>query len=133
PSWTRFAKNPSGTPIRSSRLLDRLLGIGTVGSSTATVRYSTQRSSAVIASGPGQSMDGARGIMPSVGSCPVVGLRPYVPHIDAGIRIEPPVSDPRAQGTMPAATAAAEPPLDPPVIRAGSHGLQVRPHAETRF
>jgi hypothetical protein len=65
--------------------------------------------------------------------CPVVGLRPNVPHIDDGIRTDPPVSDPRANGTMPAATAAAEPPLDPPVIRSGSQGFAVRPHAETAF
>ena len=39
----------------------------------------------------------------------------------------------RAPGTIPAATAAPDPPLEPPVIRAGSHGFPVRPHAETRF
>ena len=33
----------------------------------------------------------------------------------------------------PAATAAADPPLDPPVMRAGSHGFRVAPHAETRL
>ena len=35
-----------------------------------------------------------------------------MPDSAAGWRIEPPVSVPRAQGTKPAATAAAEPPLD---------------------
>ena len=49
------------------------------------------------------------------------------------MRMDPPVSDPRAHGTTPAATAAAEPPLEPPVMRRGSQGFPVRPHAETRF
>ena len=43
------------------------------------------------------------------------------------MRIEPPVSVPMAAGTMPSATAAAEPPLDPPAVRAGSCGLLVWP------
>ena len=47
-----------------------------------------------------------------------------MPHNDAGMRIEPPVSLPMAIGTMPAATAAADPPLDPPGIRLRSHGLE---------
>ena len=41
----------------------------------------------------------------------------------------PPPSDALAIGTMPAATAAADPPLDPPGVRLRSHGLCVGPHA----
>ena len=48
----------------------------------------------------------------------------------AGWRIEPPVSLPKASGTMPAATAAAEPPEEPPGERAGSQGLRVGPWHE---
>jgi hypothetical protein len=55
------------------------------------------------------------------------GLRPTRPQALAGIRIEPPPSLAWAIGTMPAATAAAEPPLDPPVERFVSHGLRVGP------
>src|SRR5205807_8067998 len=62
---------------------------------------------------------------------PVVDFKPNVPQNAAGIRMDPPVSDPSAIGTMPAATAAAEPPLDPPVMRSGAQGFPVRPHAET--
>ena len=58
---------------------------------------------------------------------PRVGLRPNSPQCDAGMRIEPPPSLPWAMGTMPAATAAAEPPLDPPGVRVGSQGLRVGP------
>src|SRR5205085_301440 len=68
---------------------------------------------------------------PSVESLPVVGFSPNVPHMDAGMRIEPPVSEPSAQGMMPAATAAPEPPLEPPVILVRSQGLYVGPIAET--
>ena len=43
------------------------------------------------------------------------------------MRIEPPPSLPCASGTIPAATAAAEPPLDPPGVCARFHGLRVGP------
>src|SRR4051795_10751491 len=50
-----------------------------------------------------------------------------MPQKPAGMRIEPPPSVPVASGPMPAATAAAAPPLDPPAVREGSHGLRVTP------
>ncbi len=40
------------------------------------------------------------------------------------------MSEPSASGANPAATAAAEPPLDPPGTRLGSRGLRVGPKAE---
>ena len=43
------------------------------------------------------------------------------------MRIEPPPSLPWATGTMPLATAAAEPPEEPPGVRSRSHGLRVGP------
>ena len=49
-----------------------------------------------------------------------------MPHEAAGWRIEPPVSVPSASGAMPAATAAAEPPREPPGTRAVP-GLRVGP------
>jgi hypothetical protein len=55
---------------------------------------------------------------------------PTTPQKDAGCRIEPPVSLPSAAGTMPAATAAAEPPEEPPGVRATSQGLCVGPWIE---
>ena len=54
-----------------------------------------------------------------------VGFRPTRPLWLAGIRIEPPPSLAWATGTIPAATAAAEPPLEPPVERSRSQGLRV--------
>ena len=41
---------------------------------------------------------------------------PNTPQQEAGIRIEPPPSLAWAMGTIPEATAAADPPLDPPVV-----------------
>lgn len=43
------------------------------------------------------------------------------------MRMEPPPSLAPAAGTIPAATAAADPPELPPGVRAGSHGLRVGP------
>ena len=44
------------------------------------------------------------------------------------MRIEPPPSVACASGTIPAATAAAEPPLEPPGARCRCHGLRVIPY-----
>ncbi len=59
-----------------------------------------------------------------------MGLKPTTPHNAAGWRIEPPVSEPRARGANPAATAAALPPEEPPGTRLVSCGLRVAPKAE---
>ena len=61
---------------------------------------------------------------------PYVGFTPTVPVTAAGWRIDPPVSVPTASGASNAATAAAEPPPDPPGMRSRSHGLWVGPNAE---
>src|SRR6195952_2964716 len=44
--------------------------------------------------------------------------------------MDPPVSEPRAMGASNAATAAADPPPEPPGMRSRSHGLCVGPYAE---
>ena len=58
---------------------------------------------------------------------PREGLRPKRPQEAAGMRIDPPPSPAEAIGTSPAATAARDPPLDPPGVRCGFHGLRVTP------
>src|SRR3954468_12167095 len=55
------------------------------------------------------------------------GLSPKRPQQDAGMRIEPPPSEPCASGSTPAATAAAAPPDEPPGVRDVSHGLRHAP------
>src|SRR5687767_3440536 len=52
-----------------------------------------------------------------------------MPVTAAGCRIEPPVSVPVDSGAWYAATAADEPPEEPPGIRVRSHGLRVTPYA----
>ena len=54
---------------------------------------------------------------------PRVGLSPTIPQQLAGIRIDPPPSEPCASGTSPAETADADPPLEPPAISEVSHGV----------
>ncbi len=44
------------------------------------------------------------------------------------MRIDPPPSLAWAMATSPAATAAAEPPLEPPVVRSVFQGLRVAPN-----
>ena len=67
------------------------------------------------------SSDVAAGMRPSVGRTAVV------PQHAEGQRNEPPRSEPTPSGVIPVASAAASPPLDPPGVRAGSHGLRVGP------
>ena len=50
-----------------------------------------------------------------------------MPQKFEGTRIEPPVSVPSASGAIPVASATAEPPLDPPDMRSGAHGLWALP------
>src|SRR5688572_29264664 len=57
-----------------------------------------------------------------------VGLSPTIPQHAAGLRIDPPVSVPVAPGQRNAATAAPEPPLEPPGERSRAHGLRVGPY-----
>src|SRR5258708_4468771 len=49
---------------------------------------------------------------------PTVTLSPVKPQNEAGMRTDPPVSVPIAQGAMRAATATPEPLLAPPGVRA---------------
>jgi hypothetical protein len=72
-------------------------------------------------------MQAAGGTCPRGESRRAVGLTEETPQNDAGTRSEPARSDPIASSTIPAATAAAEPPELPPGVRWGSYGLLVRP------
>ena len=50
-----------------------------------------------------------------------------MPQNAAGFRNDPPVSEPWQIGTMPVASATADPPDDPAQDFAGSNGLPVAP------
>jgi hypothetical protein len=58
---------------------------------------------------------------------PTVGLKPTMPQALAGLMMEPFVSVPIAAGASPAATAAAEPELEPLALCVSLCGLRVRP------
>src|ERR671938_2029765 len=60
---------------------------------------------------------------------PFVGFSPPSPQKAAGIRTEPPLSEPVAIGASPAASAAPEPPLDPPGDQSSAHGFRVGPNS----
>ncbi len=67
------------------------------------------------------------GTVPATLTSPNVGFSPTIPHSAAGIRIDPPVSVPTDANAIPVATAAADPPLDPPEIRSRAQGLRTDP------
>jgi hypothetical protein len=60
---------------------------------------------------------------------PRVGFNPKIPQQAAGMRIEPPPSLAWATGTTPDATAAADPPLEPPGVWSVFQGLRVGPNS----
>ena len=63
------------------------------------------------------------------GTSPKVGFIPTTPVNCAGMRLDPPSSVPNAANAIPAATATAEPALDPPGVRVpvASYGLSTCP------
>src|SRR3954447_24560507 len=86
---------------------------------------SSAASRTVRAIGPAWSRLEENAIRPYRETDPYGGLCRTRPVTAAGWRIEPPVSVPIAHGARPPATAADEPPEDPPGIRSGFHGLRV--------
>src|SRR6187551_3379719 len=101
--------------------------VGSSGSGPAMTLSTMAQSSAVCAKGPTVSSVNESGIALARLTRPLVGLKPEVPQKCAGMRIEPPVSDPSAAGTRRAATAEPEPDDEPPVIESGLQGLQTLP------
>jgi hypothetical protein len=77
--------------------------------------------------GPAWSIDQERGSPPNLLTRPNVGFKPTIPQQAAGCRMDAPVSLPRAAIARPAATAAAEPPLDPPGWQSVFHGFRTAP------
>jgi hypothetical protein len=65
-------------------------------------------------------MPGGGGTWPRIGSLPQVGFSDVTPQKFAGVRSDPPMSDPISSGVMPVASAAAAPPDDQPGTRVTS-------------
>jgi hypothetical protein len=101
--------------------------VASIGSCPCITLITSSASSTVLANGPIWSRLDDNAINPWRETRPYVGFNPTIPHSAAGWRIEPPVSDPRAIGANPAATATAEPPDEPPGTRETSHGFRDGP------
>ncbi len=80
-------------------------------------------SSTLRAIGPAVSSVGQSGKAPSMGMRPHSDLSPTISHAADGRRMEQPVSEPSARSHRPAASAAAEPDDEPPVVLPGRAGL----------
>src|ERR1700722_10608359 len=89
-------------------------------------------SSAVRASGPWTWPGSQASGIGRFGVNPGVGRMPTMPQNDAGIRIEQPKSVPCASGTIPVATATADPPEDPAGLSAGFQGFRVTPNTSLK-
>ena len=100
---------------------------GTRGSGPAITESSSATSPTLRANGPATPSVSQWLSAGQSGTRPSEGRRPTTPQNDAGLRNEPPMSEPSASGSMPEASAAAAPPLDPPAERLGSAGLRVVP------
>src|SRR2546423_1168660 len=81
----------------------------------------------VRAIGPAVSWLWAMGTMPLPLTSPTVGLIPTIPLALAGDTMEPSVSVPTAAAHRLAATATADPELDPEGLRSSAYGFRVSP------
>ncbi len=104
-----LAAAPSRPPSRPRRREN-----GSAASKPAATSSTSSASSAVSAKIETQSSERQAGTTPRVLIRPRVGLRPMRLLKAAGTRPEPAVSVPSEKLTSPAATATAEPELDPP-------------------
>src|SRR5204862_7680473 len=77
-----------------------------------------------------QSMLRQAGTTPRVLTRPGVGFRPTMLLNAAGMRPEPAVSVPSANGTSPRATTRADPELEPPLMRSAAKALLGRPYGD---
>src|SRR5215471_14231252 len=96
-------------------------------SGPAMAASAANASSVVSAMSETQSSVRQAGTTPAVETRPRLGLSPTMLLRPAGTRPEPAVSVPSASGTRPAATATADPELDPPGLSAGLNGLRGTP------
>ena len=93
------------------------------GSAPRITSSTAAASGTVSANTDTQSSERQAGTTPRALTRPRVGFSPTMLLNAAGTRPEPAVSVPSAKATRPAATATAEPELDPPGMKAGSNGF----------
>ena len=109
-------RSASSEPAQSGTGASRL--VESLGSNPAIAPSMIAQSSTLRAIGPAWSSEDAKATMPQRLQRPYVGLMPVMPVMAAGWRMEPPVSVPVAAGHSRAATAADEPPEEPPGVSA---------------
>src|SRR5258707_11215156 len=124
PKW----KSADGAGQRS--IGDGRREYGSLSSNPAATAMTAAASSTVSAKIETQSSDRHAGTTPFVLSSPRVGLKPMVFVNPAGTRPDPAVSVPSAKLTNPAATAKAEPELDPPTMYSGLNGFLHLPYGD---
>jgi hypothetical protein len=103
---------------------------GSPGSRPAIAESTVAQSRASRVIGPTLSSVHESAIAPFRLTTPYVGRKPVTPQNDDGHVIEPHVSEPIANGTIPDATAEPEPDDDPPDQRPRSHGVAQPPVSE---
>src|SRR5947209_18980693 len=97
---------------------------GSSGSKPATTPSTLHASATISEKIDTQSSVRHAGTTPVFGISPSDGFRPTMLLSMPGTRPEPAVAVPSEIGTRPAATAAAEPELDPPVTRSSRNALR---------
>src|ERR1700731_5326552 len=105
---------------------------GSAGCSPLMASSKSARSSTLRAIGPCTVR--LRSIL-AAGVCatrPILGRRPTMPQKLAGLRSEPPMSEPCASHAMPVASATAAPPDEPAAERLMSQGLRVAPNTSLK-
>src|ERR1700692_4710511 len=105
---------------------------GSAGCSPLMASSSSARSSTLRAIGP--CTPRLRSIL-AAGVCatrPMLGRIPTMPQKLAGLRSEPPMSEPWASHALPEARAAAAPPDEPAADRDKSQGLRVAPNTSLK-
>ncbi len=90
---------------------------GGFGCSPAITASAIAQSATVRASGPSESRTGDSGKAPASGMRLAVGLKPTMPFSAAGMRMEPPVSEPMAMSQVPSAAETPAPEDEPPGMR----------------
>src|SRR5205807_10063055 len=100
---------------------------GSAPSGPAMAASAANASSTVSACTETQSSVRQAGTTPAFETSPRLDLNPMMLLNAAGTRPEPAVSVPSASGTSPAATATADPELEPPGTSTGLNGLRGTP------
>src|SRR5262249_6792932 len=98
--------------------------VASLGSCPAIASSTSPTSVAERASGPILSRLQASVIQPYRLTRPYVGRTPHTPQEADGLTIEPPVSEPIENTTMPAAVAPPGPEDDPEVVRSSFQGFR---------